>query len=86
MQTVHHSRKSTRSHHDTIVDLTEYRRRLGAVDGSLALNVPPEPAAPRRPVRTVRRRKRRTLSDWLDAVATLILIAVAVTVLIQLII
>lgn len=82
MQTVHTSRKSTDS--DTVIDLQEYRRRLEAVDGSLALADPPEPPA-RRPARTSRRARRlRTLSDWLEAAATVILIIVAVTVWLQL--
>ena len=84
MRTVHTSKKSADSRRNTVVDLQEYRHKLEAVDGSLALDAPPEAPA-RRPVRASRRaRRRRTLSDWLEAVATVILIAVAVTVWLQL--
>lgn len=84
MQTVHTSKKSTDIRRDTVIDLQEYRRKLETVDGSLALSSSPE-APVQRPVRASRRtRRRRTLSDWLDAAATVILIAVAVTVWLQL--
>ena len=86
MQTVRTSKRSIDSRRDTVIDLQEYRRRLEAVDGSLALASPAaEPPRPR-PVRTSRAKRRRTLSDWLDAIATVLLAIVALTVWIQLMI
>lgn len=86
MRTVYSLRKKNPPHSDNVVDLAEYRRRLEAVDGSLALAPPSGTESTRsRPVRTSRaRRRRRTLSSWLDAIATVLLAVVALTVWIQL--
>lgn len=92
MQTVYYSTKNYIRHSGNVVDFTEYRRKLAQVDGSLALAEPVHPAeseAPSRPVRAsrpARAPRRRGLSDWLELTATLVLIAVAVTVWVQLMI
>ncbi len=90
MQTVYYSTPNYIRHSGNVVDFTEYRRRLAQVDGSLALAEPVHPAEPEpsvRPSRPARApRRRRSLSDWLELTATLVLIAVAVTVWVQLMI
>lgn len=92
MQTVYYSTGNYIRHSGNVVDLTEYRRKLAQVDGSLALSEPvpaaePEPAAhPVPTARPSRRPRRRSLADWLDFTATLALAAVGVTVWVQLVI
>lgn len=92
MQTVYYSTKNYIRHSGNVVDFTEYRRKLAQVDGSLALAEPVHPAEPEASVRPVRASRparaprRRGLSDWLELTATLVLIAVAVTVWVQLMI
>lgn len=93
MQTVYYSTKNYIRHSGNVVDFTEYRRKLARVDGSLALAEPVHPAEPDATIRPARAsrparapRRRRSLSDWLELTATLVLIAVAVTVWVQLMI
>lgn len=88
MQTVYYSTPNYIRHSGNVVDFTEYRRKLAQVDGSLALAEPVHPAEPElRSVRPSRApRRRRSLSDWLELTATLVLIAVGVTVWVQLMI
>ena len=86
MQTVYYSTRNYIRHSGNVVDFTEYRRKLAQVDGSLALAEAVRPAEEARPVRPARRRRRRTLSDWLDFAASLTLVAVGVTVWLQLMI
>jgi hypothetical protein len=88
MQTVYYSTPNYIRHSGNVVDFNAYRSKLTQADGALALAEPPCPAEPEVPVRSAPTRKgrrvRRTLSEWLDLTATLVLIAVAVTVWIQL--
>lgn len=92
MQTVYYSTRNYIRHSGNVVDFTEYRRKLAQVDGSLALAEAVRPmekaVVSDRPVRTSRpvRHRRRTLSDWLEFTASLTLVAVGVTVWVQLLV
>ncbi len=81
MQTTYYTTGNFIRHAGNVVDLNEYRRRLAQVDETPAL--PEEPMCAQSSVQRPRRKRRLCLSGLFDACASLAIIGMTVTVVVQ---